>query len=292
MSRERLASGHEDDFSRALLRSAEVDEPPAAAYAKVASALGVSVGAGLSASIAAPAAVAAVHTSVFAGRLPATLLGKVIAFGVSGALLSVAVLWKVDHDRGERLATRAGAPAARPAGLNANPTLANPTLANPTLANPTLANPTLGNPTLADGVQDAARLAPPPAELSGHHSGQRVAESPTPALPQKSSAELGVATKRAPNAGSSSSLSEQVASLDRARVALNSGDANGALHEIALYRSNWPRGVFLTEASVLEIEALAKRGDRAAAAARAAAFVEAHPDSPQTERLRALIPNQ
>ena len=282
MSRERLASGHEDDFSRALLRSAEVDEPPAAAYAKVASALGVSVGAGLSASIAAPAAVAAVHTSVFAGRLPATLLGKVIAFGVSGALLSVAVLWKVDHDRGERLATRAGAPAARPAGLNANPTL----------ANPTLANPTLGNPTLADGVQDAARLAPPPAELSGHHSGQRVAESPTPALPQKSSAELGVATKRAPNAGSSSSLSEQVASLDRARVALNSGDANGALHEIALYRSNWPRGVFLTEASVLEIEALAKRGDRAAAAARAAAFVEAHPDSPQTERLRALIPNQ
>ena len=287
MSRERLASGHEDDFSRALLRSAEVDEPPAAAYAKVASALGVSVGAGLSASIAAPAAVAAVHTSVFAGRLPATLLGKVIAFGVSGALLSVAVLWKVDHDRGERLATRAGAPAARPAGLNANPTLANPTLGNPTLANPTLANP-----TLADGVQDAARLAPPPAELSGHHSGQRVAESPAPGLPQKSSAELGVATKRAPNAGSSSSLSEQVASLDRARVALNSGDANGALHEIALYRSNWPRGVFLTEASVLEIEALAKRGDRAAAAARAAAFVEAHPDSPQTERLRALIPNQ
>jgi hypothetical protein len=48
--------------------------------------------------------------------------------------------------------------------------------------------------------------------------------------------------------------------------------------------------VFLTEASVLEIEALAKRGERSLAATRAQSFVAAHPDSPQAERLRALIP--
>jgi hypothetical protein len=85
-------------------------------------------------------------------------------------------------------------------------------------------------------------------------------------------------------------LAEQVQSLDRARVALGTGDAGAALIEIAHYRNAWPQGVFLTEASVLEIEALALRGERSLAAARAAAFVAAHPDSPQAERLRRLIP--
>jgi outer membrane protein assembly factor BamD (BamD/ComL family) len=96
-----------------------------------------------------------------------------------------------------------------------------------------------------------------------------------------------VGAPRVPGAGGSS-LSEQVQSLDRARVALGSGNAGAALVEIAHYRKAWPKGVFLTEASVLEIEALAKRGEHSLAAARAQAFVTAHPDSPQAERLRAL----
>jgi hypothetical protein len=78
--------------------------------------------------------------------------------------------------------------------------------------------------------------------------------------------------------------------LDRARVALGTGDSSSALREIARYRAAWPEGVFLTEASVLEIEALAARGERSLAATRAADFVAAHPDSPQAGRLRALIP--
>ncbi len=93
-------------------------------------------------------------------------------------------------------------------------------------------------------------------------------------------------------ASSGSSLAEQVQSLDRARVALGSGDARSALREISRYRKAWPHGVFLTEASVLEIEALAARGERSLAALRAQAFVAAHPDSPQASRLRALIPAQ
>jgi hypothetical protein len=87
-------------------------------------------------------------------------------------------------------------------------------------------------------------------------------------------------------------LSEQVQSLDRARVALATGDSSSALGEISRYRKAWPDGVFLTEASVLEVEALAARGERSLAATRAAAFVAAHPDSPQADRLRALIPNK
>jgi hypothetical protein len=89
---------------------------------------------------------------------------------------------------------------------------------------------------------------------------------------------------------SGASLAEQVQSLDRARVALSAGGPGAALREIAHYRAVWPKGVFLTEASVLEIEALAARGEQALAATRAAAFVAAHPDSPQAERLRSLIP--
>jgi outer membrane protein assembly factor BamD (BamD/ComL family) len=73
-------------------------------------------------------------------------------------------------------------------------------------------------------------------------------------------------------------------------VALRSGDPTAALREISHYRKNWTQGVFLTEASVLEIEALAARGERSLAAARASAFVAAHPDSPQVARLRALMP--
>jgi hypothetical protein len=106
-------------------------------------------------------------------------------------------------------------------------------------------------------------------------------------LAQNARAALGPSTPRAPQ---KSSLPEQVLSLDRARVALSSGDPGAALSEIAHYRSTWPHGVFLTEASVLEIEALAKRGEIVLAGMRAQAFVTAHPDSPQAERLRALIP--
>ncbi|HYQ28924.1 MAG TPA: hypothetical protein VER04_16950 [Polyangiaceae bacterium] len=80
--------------------------------------------------------------------------------------------------------------------------------------------------------------------------------------------------------------------MDRARVALASGNASAALAELSHYRAAWPSGVFLTEASVLEIEALSARGERALARERAAEFVAAHPDSPQADRLRALTPGK
>jgi len=73
-------------------------------------------------------------------------------------------------------------------------------------------------------------------------------------------------------------------------LALAAHNPSSALSEIARYRAAWPDGVFLTEASVLEVEALAAQGERSRAQARAADFVAAHPDSPQADRLRALIP--
>jgi hypothetical protein len=89
-----------------------------------------------------------------------------------------------------------------------------------------------------------------------------------------------------------SSLSEQVMALDRVRVALSAHHPSTALSEIASYRSHYPKGVFLIEASVLEIEALAGAGEGRLAATRAQAFLAAHPDSPHAARLRALAPRK
>jgi hypothetical protein len=252
----------EDDFTQALLRSAEVDEPSSAAYAKVAAALGVGTALGVGASLPAPAALVAGASGASAlARWSGTLAGKLTLLGVSGALLLGAGVELLRH-------RSASEPLAARSALAVAPTLT-PVPAPAVAVAP---RPVSVEPSLAV----VASAAPLHARSDGStaHSVMRPAH----------------AALRAASGSSPSSLSEQVQSLDRARVALGSGNTSAALIEIAHYRSAWPKGVFLTEASVLEIEALAKRGEHSLAAIRAQAFVAAHPDSPQAERLRALIP--
>jgi len=70
----------EDDFSRALLGSAETDGPSNAAYAKAAAALGIGVGLGVGASLPAPAAVAAGAAGAAGiARWSSSLGGKLLA---------------------------------------------------------------------------------------------------------------------------------------------------------------------------------------------------------------------
>jgi hypothetical protein len=253
---------HEDELSLALLRSAEHDEPPRAAYSKVATALGVSAVVGLGASLPAPAALASSGLSSAAAlRWSSSLVGKLVV-GVSGLLLVAGGIAVLRHGR----ANQGAAPvAARAARASAALPVAEPSA--------------VAVPNPAAAVASAQASAAGSASVSVPALARAV---PAPTPP--------VSLPSAVRAAKSSSLPEQVSSLDRARVALNSGDPGAALAEIARYRSAWPRGVFLTEASVLEIEALAKRGEVALASRRAQAFVTAHPDSPQVERLRALIP--
>src|SRR4051812_27561885 len=92
----------EDDFTRALLRSAEGDEPSSAAYAKAAATLGVGAGLGVSASLAAPAVLAGAGG---VARWAGALAVRPWAFGVSGAVLV----------GGGALLLRGAAPAAPPA---------------------------------------------------------------------------------------------------------------------------------------------------------------------------------
>jgi len=224
----------EDDFTRALLRSAEVDEPSGAAYAKVAAALGVGTALGVGASLPAPAALVAGASGASAlARWSGTLAGKLALLGVSGALLlGAGVALLRPRSPSEPLAARSALAVA--------PTL---TLTPAVAIAP---RPASVEPSLAV-VASAASLH----ASSGGSAARSFVRPAHAALRTASGSPL----------SSGSSLSEQVQSLDRARVALGSGDTSAALLEIAHYRSAWPRGVFLTEASVLEIEALAKRGE-------------------------------
>lgn len=280
----------QDDFARALLRSAEGDEPSNAAYAKVAAALGVSTVLGVGASLPAPVALAAGGSSALA-RWSGFLSVKLALLGVSGALLigGGSVLLRhglVGNGTGARIALGGASPlrapaAAEPSSLTALKRARTVAVSAPLRAPGVLGAANAASDTAAVEVVNAAS---PPVPMAAD------AEAAV-GRPARAAARAGRVNSNASRAssGSGSSLLEQVQSLDRARVALGAGDAAAALAEIAHYRQAWPGGVFLTEASVLEIEALAKRGERSLAAARAQAFVAAHPDSPQAERLRALI---
>ena len=297
MADRRSLPPHEDELSLALLRSADRDEPSHAAYAKVATTLGVGAAVGLGASLPAPAALASAGLSVSSlARWSGSLFGKLVLAGVSGALL-VAGAWtlltrhRAANDGAGRVAVLS-APHATTLPAPANPAIAGNTTPPSVVAVSAAqsAAPVDAVAVTPSTAVSSSNVVPSNAPPSNVAPGNRevIANSATAA--KSALTQLG-ARPPGEHVARASSLPEQVLSLDRARVALNSGDPSGALLEIAHYRSAWPKGVFLTEASVLEIEALAKRGNIVLAGMRAQAFVAAHPDSPQVERLRALIPS-
>ena len=275
----------DNDFARALLLSAEHDEPSAAAYAKAASALGVGFGAGLGASVAAPAIAAASMAGVgTAARWSGSVAARLAALGVSGALLVGAGAF-VLHPRSAPSSAR---PGRSPEVSRASLSRVLPARPAEPRAMPAPAQ--LVPAPAAQLVPAPAQLVPAPAAPGSAIAAKSAPATPPGALPPASRPQSARPVSVKAQLTARSSLAEQVQSLDRARVALGSADPGAALREIARYRQAWPDGVFLTEASVLEIEALAARGERSLAAARASAFVAAHPDSPQVGRLRALMP--
>ena len=75
-----------------------------------------------------------------------------------------------------------------------------------------------------------------------------------------------------------------------ARGALRGGDAAGALRKLDELGTRFPGGVLAQEREALAIEALYTTGQRAAASARAEAFLRAYPNSPHATRLRSFAP--
>jgi hypothetical protein len=146
-----------------------------------------------------------------------------------------------------------------------------------------------------DHADDDARPAPRAAiALPTASAVTRAAEAP-PAVPDPPREEPSAA-KAAPAAPSGAgavkaapSLTEEVASVDAARSALAAGDTAGALRALDDHDRRFPGGMLGPEATVVRIEALVHRGDRAAAGRLATAFLAAHPRSPHASHLRSLL---
>lgn len=85
-----------------------------------------------------------------------------------------------------------------------------------------------------------------------------------------------------------SSLAAEVAALDRARGALDSGRTDDALALLGHYLGDFPKGKLVPEAQVMRIEALAAQGDRARVAGEADRFLERFPNAPQKARIEKL----
>jgi TolA-binding protein len=86
-----------------------------------------------------------------------------------------------------------------------------------------------------------------------------------------------------------STLSEQVAALDRARAALDARDGAKARKLVDAYETEYPGGAFTQEAEVVRIEALSRDGNRAEAERAGKRFLAAYPKSPHAPRVRLLL---
>ena len=90
-------------------------------------------------------------------------------------------------------------------------------------------------------------------------------------------------------ANATSQLREESLLLTQATEALRAGRAPDALAILDVSRQQFPSALLGQEREALAIEALWSANQRAAASARAQAFVVAHPTSPHAERLKAFV---
>jgi len=85
------------------------------------------------------------------------------------------------------------------------------------------------------------------------------------------------------------SLADEAALLDRARTALQRGDARAALATCDAHVKNFTHGALREERERIAIEALLALGRHGDAEARAQRFDRAFPNSVQSERIHALL---
>jgi hypothetical protein len=247
----------DEEFERSLLASAEGDEPAVGsnerAYAHFVAAAGLlATGAGVAARNHAAAQVAARSAK--------------LAFGSKCALVGVL------GGSALTFAWFGGAPPAP--SLDARASASVPALVIPPSA------------SVVAAVAAAPTSAPPPPPAAVARADAATPAPSIEARAPRSTPPLAAASPSAPSA-EASSLSAEVAALDRARAALVTSPRE-ALALVARYRQAFPRGKLRPEADVLAIEAHAANGETARAAAAAAAFLHAHPNAPQRDRVLEL----
>jgi hypothetical protein len=139
---------------------------------------------------------------------------------------------------------------------------------------------------------DAPRAAPPraprPATSAASAMPPMAAAVPPVPVATVTAAPVGD-TARAVVPGAPSSLPEEVRSVDAAREALAQGDARGSLALLRRYEATFGSGALLPEARVLEVKALVALGERTRAVAAAKRIIDANPQSPHAEAVRAVV---
>lgn len=96
------------------------------------------------------------------------------------------------------------------------------------------------------------------------------------------------ASGSAPPLAKQGSLADEVAQLQKAKLALKGGNPAGALAELGTYAQRFPRPMLGAEATVVRIEAVSASGDSARAKSIAEGFLARNPNSPYAARLRSL----
>ena len=131
-------------------------------------------------------------------------------------------------------------------------------------------------------------LKAPAAEVKVAPVEPPVAPAPAPV----SLSDLPTLPSVAPATGSApvkqASLADEVAQLQKAKLALKSGNAGQALAELNTYSQRFPRPMLGAEATVVRIEALSQSGYSARAKSLAKGFLAKNPNSPYAARLRKL----
>ena len=260
----RLLEAGADDFERELLASSAEDVPNARAYQRTVASLGVGLMVPLAAASVAQGASAATPVA----KLGASVLAKWLA---SGALLGVITA------SGAQLVSRGisqrSAPAAAPkVELGASPAVAT-------------SQPTRGGaPALTPAPELPRSVESKPAQRA-HPLPEPALVAPQPEVTPAPSAEAEPSPRPV-----TASLTRELDALEAARYALGSGDARAALARLERYASDFPNGVLLPEARVLEVSALIQSGQRARALELGRRIVERDPAGPHAQAVRTRLP--
>jgi TolA-binding protein len=133
------------------------------------------------------------------------------------------------------------------------------------------------------------RLSPPPMVATAAPLPEpEVSASASPALTTSRERPTSSPPRSSSSAGSLG-IQEQIVLVDRARAAVAAQQPATALAALDEYQRRFPGGVLAQEATLLRIDALLARGDKASAARLGRQFLQRYPRSPMAARVKTLI---
>lgn len=269
---------------RDVLRAGRGMDPPAGAEDAVWLSLGtkIAAGAAVTAAAAATTKTAAAATTATGAGTSATAVAsggllKSILIGAVGGVIAVTGYTALEPSIAPAPAPQAPIVAAASDGPRAAPPLGARGVPEPRTEPTAAPLPARAEPSSSAVSPSSTASEPPTAAAS---------TDPAPASTDASGASVpapGSPEERA------SRLREESDMLNQARAALRGGDTAGTMRLLEQARQKFPGGVLGQEREALAIEALAKSGARAEASSRAAAFIQAHPNSPHAARLQVFV---